>query len=210
MTLKTDLRTTDTKDRIIKEAQRLYETGGYTQINLDKITKMLDIKRPALYYHFPGGKEQLLGEVAKAFTSQKIAAWEAAIRAGHDTRSCFRNMLDTMIGHPLPDSKRAMCSQIMELGEDFRVAIQEGFAQMYSLVTGVFQAGIERGEIRPVDLHIAFFSFMGLCDQIEDILVLKEVFPLIRHKMDTPDMLVQKMFDLWMDGLAMRPCLDSK
>lgn len=205
MTLKTDLRTTDTKDRIIREAQRLYETGGYTQINLDKITRMLDIKRPALYYHFPGGKEQLLVEVVRAFTREKMAAWEAAIRAGHDTRSRFRYMLDTMIGHPLPDSKRAMCTQMMELGETFSAALQEGFAQMYNLVTGVFLAGIEQGEIRPVDLPIAFFSFMGLCDQIEDILVLKDLFPLISGKVDNPDELVEKMFDLWMDGLAMQP-----
>src|SRR5690349_21174350 len=106
MATRMDLRTNDTKKRVIEEAKRLYLVGGYNQLSMDKIAKILGLKHPTLYYHFPGGKEELLVETIKAFSKEQIAAWSSAVQAGHDTRSRLRNILDTVINYPLPENKR--------------------------------------------------------------------------------------------------------
>ena len=52
-----------TKNRIIAEADHLFFTKGFKGLALQELGERLEIKPASLYYHFPGGKEQIYLEV---------------------------------------------------------------------------------------------------------------------------------------------------
>lgn len=49
------------KERLIQAAQKLAQERPFDEITIDEIIKAADLSRPAFYYHFAGGKEELRG-----------------------------------------------------------------------------------------------------------------------------------------------------
>ena len=207
MVTRIDLRTNDTKKRVIEEAKRLYLIGGYNHLSMDKIAEILGLKRPTLYYHFPGGKEQLLVETIEAFIKEQIAVWSSAIQAGYDTRSRLRNILDTVIDYPLPENKLSLLVELWQLGEKVKAATIQTYEQISKLMFEVFQEGMDKGEIRQVEPELALASFMALYDQIENMIAIKANFPELTPIVNNFELevLIEKMFNLWMSGLAAPP-----
>jgi AcrR family transcriptional regulator len=66
------------RDRLIRAAQKLAQKSTFDEITVDEIVKAADLSRPAFYYHFAGGKEELRAELVR----------EGCIGAmpAHDTR----------------------------------------------------------------------------------------------------------------------------
>ena len=207
MLTKVDLRTNDTKKRVIEEAKRLYLTGGYSHLSMDKIAEILGLKRPTLYYHFPGGKEQLLVETIRFFTAELITVWNEAIAGGHNTRSQLRNILDTVTDYPLPENKRTILLELWQLGEEVRTTIKQSSDQIFKVLSRVLEEGIEKGEIRPVEIELAIPSFLGVCDQIENMAVIKQKFPELNPIVNKFELkvLIDKMFEIWLGGMEVPP-----
>jgi AcrR family transcriptional regulator len=203
MLTKVDLRTNDTKKRVIEEAKRLYLAGGYTHLSMDKIAEILGLKRPTLYYHFPGGKEQLLVETIKVFTTELITVWKDAVAAGHNTRTRLRNILGTVTDYPLPENKRTILIELWQLGDEVKTIVKDSTEQIFKLLSTVIAEGIEKDEIRSVEVELAIESFLGLCDQIENMTVIRQNFPElspILHRFELP-VLIDKMLEMWLRGL---------
>jgi TetR/AcrR family transcriptional repressor of lmrAB and yxaGH operons len=53
---------TETRDRLLDATQELIETGGYFGTGLNQVIAASGAPRGSLYFHFPGGKDQLVGE----------------------------------------------------------------------------------------------------------------------------------------------------
>ncbi|MEV4682361.1 TetR/AcrR family transcriptional regulator [Streptomyces kurssanovii] len=53
---------TETRDRLLDATQELIETGGYFGAGLNQVVAASGAPRGSLYFHFPGGKDQLVGE----------------------------------------------------------------------------------------------------------------------------------------------------
>jgi TetR/AcrR family transcriptional regulator, lmrAB and yxaGH operons repressor len=52
----------ETRDRLLDATQELIETGGYFGAGLNQVVTVSGAPRGSLYFHFPGGKDQLVGE----------------------------------------------------------------------------------------------------------------------------------------------------
>ncbi|GGG68765.1 TetR/AcrR family transcriptional regulator [Paenibacillus radicis (ex Gao et al. 2016)] len=52
----------DSRDTILSTATRLFQLQGYSATGLNQIIKESNAPKGSLYYHFPGGKEQLAVE----------------------------------------------------------------------------------------------------------------------------------------------------
>ncbi|MFI0420674.1 TetR/AcrR family transcriptional regulator [Spongiactinospora sp. 9N601] len=52
----------ETRDRLMDAAQELIEAGGYSGAGLNQVIAVSGAPRGSLYFHFPGGKDQLVGE----------------------------------------------------------------------------------------------------------------------------------------------------
>lgn len=52
----------ETRDRLLDATQELVETAGYFGTGLNQVVAVSGAPRGSLYFHFPGGKDQLVGE----------------------------------------------------------------------------------------------------------------------------------------------------
>ncbi|MCX5389977.1 TetR/AcrR family transcriptional regulator [Streptomyces sp. NBC_00094] len=52
----------ETRDRLLDATQELVETAGYFGTGLNQVIAVSGAPRGSLYFHFPGGKDQLVGE----------------------------------------------------------------------------------------------------------------------------------------------------
>jgi TetR/AcrR family transcriptional regulator len=53
------------RERLIQAAQALAEKRPFDEITIDEIIKTAELSRPAFYYHFAGGKEELRAELVQ-------------------------------------------------------------------------------------------------------------------------------------------------
>ncbi|OPC78069.1 TetR family transcriptional regulator [Embleya scabrispora] len=52
----------DTRDRLLDATRDLVEAGGYFGAGLNQVIAASGAPRGSLYFHFPGGKDQMVGE----------------------------------------------------------------------------------------------------------------------------------------------------
>jgi TetR/AcrR family transcriptional regulator, lmrAB and yxaGH operons repressor len=64
---------TDTKERMIAAARRLFREHGYLGTALSDVVTESAAPRGSIYFHFPGGKEELATEVTLLHASHRIA-----------------------------------------------------------------------------------------------------------------------------------------
>src|ERR1700741_2509808 len=56
-------RKTDSKERVVAAARRLFRERGYVGTALSDVVSESAAPRGSIYFHFPGGKEELATEV---------------------------------------------------------------------------------------------------------------------------------------------------
>src|SRR6202030_3679697 len=66
-------RKSDSKDRMIAAARRLFREHGYLGTALSDVVTESAAPRGSIYFHFPGGKEELATEVTRLHASDRIA-----------------------------------------------------------------------------------------------------------------------------------------
>ena len=66
-------RKTDSKDRMIDSARRLFREHGYLGTALSDVVTESAAPRGSIYFHFPGGKEELATEVTLLHAADAIA-----------------------------------------------------------------------------------------------------------------------------------------
>jgi AcrR family transcriptional regulator len=201
--LKADLRTTDTREKVIEEARRLYLAGGYSHLNLDVIARTLKITRPALYFHFPGGKEQLLQEVIFLFGIELDQQLQAATRGCPDAYSRLRNILLSVANRPLIDTRELCLAELEDRNLETRKQLQEVFRNVNRVITLIVEEGIAGGELRPINPNIAVFSFMALCQQVVQFITLRHQLPqdFTNTFPEQNEELVDNLLDLWFRGI---------
>ncbi|MFD9500014.1 TetR/AcrR family transcriptional regulator [Streptomyces sp. NPDC060035] len=85
----------ETRDRLLDATQELIETGGYYGAGLNQVIAVSGAPRGSLYFHFPGGKDQLVGEsVRRAGQSIEVALGDLA-----DSCTSMVELVDGVLRH---------------------------------------------------------------------------------------------------------------
>ncbi|MFD0206521.1 MULTISPECIES: TetR/AcrR family transcriptional regulator [Saccharothrix] len=92
-------RRTDTRERMVRTAAELFRAQGYHATGLNQVLAEGGAPKGSLYFHFPGGKEQL--------------AAEAVTLAGNELCDALAAVLDSE-----PDSSKALAQALELLGRD--------------------------------------------------------------------------------------------
>jgi TetR/AcrR family transcriptional regulator, lmrAB and yxaGH operons repressor len=87
---------TDSKDRMIAAARRLFRERGYFGTALSDVVAESAAPRGSLYFHFPGGKEELATEVALMHAADAIAH----INRAAGTTDTAAELIAAFIGRP--------------------------------------------------------------------------------------------------------------
>ena len=90
---------TDSKERMIAAARRLFREHGYLGTALSDVIAESAAPRGSIYFHFPGGKEELATEVTLLHASHRIADIN---RAAANTRTAAE-LISAFVGRERDD-----------------------------------------------------------------------------------------------------------
>lgn len=157
-----DGRTNDTRQRIVREALRLYSQGGYAGISLDTLAKAVGLTKAALFHHFKN-KQELFFTLLLALLETYQRSLEAAIAQGSDTRSRLGNILRAMTLCPFFDPMKFLADEKGNLSLEQQREIERAFdAALHAPVQRVLEMGIRAGEVRPHQVALSVRVFLNL------------------------------------------------
>ena len=144
-----DLENDGVRDRILREATRLFAERGYSGVSIQAISEAVGVTRPTLVYHF-GSKDALRREVLGAL----IGHWQAELpRLIASTRGQPR--LDALMGALfqffLDDQNRArlLLREALDAPEQLEAALREQMQPWIGLLTQTMHAARDDQRIRP-------------------------------------------------------------
>jgi len=141
--------TTESRERVLHEAEHLFMTLGYRGVTMRRIAERLGMKQSSLYFHAPGGKADLFVQVVQRRLDREREGLEKAIEAaGSDLDAQVQAAAVWMLSQP-PMSLLSMlrtdlaqldASQAMHLAELARTSI-------FTPLMYVFEGAAWRGEL---------------------------------------------------------------
>ncbi len=159
-----DGRTTDTRQLILKEAEKLYYMGGYDHISLQVIADHLQISKAALFHHFKN-KRELFFEMLLMILAHMREMFESVIhKEGLSTHERLYLVMQRLSEESMFDMMRFQREEYPLLDpEQQHKADKQWHADMFDIVQRVFREGIERDELRAHDVNLSTYLFLNMC-----------------------------------------------
>ncbi len=197
---KIDGRTTDTKQRILKEAKQMYLKGGYAGISLQELADRLEISKPALFHHFKS-KQELFYGVLLDISEANMQTVKQAVEDGQDNRSRLRNVLLAMRRLPFFDPMKFLSEEMSELTEIQQREIYNYFQSgMQKPVIDILEQGVHSGEFRPHNSRIGALAFTNLM-----MLLPSPGSPIAKNMpQEGEEDYIDELLGLFLDGLRAR------
>lgn len=156
----------DSTQRVLDVAEALFMDRGYSAITLRDIADELGIKQASLYYHFPGGKEQLFLTMAERMFERHRQGIIAALGAGKDNLRTQLREVAEWFGSQRPIKFMGMMhADMAALSPEHKEQLaRKAHAAMFRPLRETFIAAQARGEIRPMHPDLLAGSFFWLMD----------------------------------------------
>jgi AcrR family transcriptional regulator len=114
------------RERVLTAAESLFMEHGYAAVTLRDIANALGIRQASLYYHAPGGKEDLFVTVVERALERHQAGLEAAIAdAGPELRAQLNAAAAWLLSQPAMNFARMVQSDIAAVEGDARARLTE-------------------------------------------------------------------------------------
>lgn len=155
---------------ILDVAESHLALHGYLGVSLEAVASEVGISKPALYYHFPEGKEQLFVEIAhRSLERVRDGLWRemgchesGAGRLGAATRWL---MEQGERGHPMNE----MRDVARFASEEHAGGLAEGFySAVYGPIRSVIAEAVESREFRG-DPDLMTWAYLGLASGMLDV-----------------------------------------
>jgi len=190
----------DARERVLAAAESLFNEFGYTAVTVQHIAKKLGIKAASLYYHAPGGKEELFVMVIERALNRHHQGIENALQeADENLRHQFRGIIAWFLSQGPLGFLRLLMSDLAGLapenGERLRRMADESLIQP---ILNAVNGAVARGEIQaPEQPQLLASSLLSMVDGIW-----------YASTVQTPDMskdaLIDGYVNVLIDGLAPR------
>ena len=154
----------DVRERIIEEATYLFVSRGYHAISMREIAEAVGVSKAGLYYHFKD-KEALFLAILTANLERIENLIREARREGATTRDQISGMVRAIFEQG-PDQRAIIRLASQEMAQLSHTARAE-FGRLYrekfiGQVEDILQAGIEGGELRPMNVGLATWVLLGM------------------------------------------------
>ena len=108
-----DIGASEARDRVLDTAERLFSERGYAAVTLRDIARELGMRQASLYYHAPGGKEELFVLATERAMTRHKAGMETAIAAApHSLRAQVKAAARWLLSQPPIDWSGMMRSDM--------------------------------------------------------------------------------------------------
>lgn len=188
---------TERRRELLHRAAALFDQAGYHSTTLDDIAEASGIHKPTVYHYFTG-KDDLLFWIHDEFIELLLGRHEARLRTPMpvhqmllETMGDILELMETHRGHV-----RVFFEHHRELPDERRASIDAKRDRYQALVEDLIRQGVESGEFRDVDAHLAAFALFGMCNwayqwySSEGPLRTREIayafWDLLLHGLDTP------------------------
>jgi AcrR family transcriptional regulator len=183
-------------------AERQLGGGGYLGVSLEEIAREVGITKPALYYHFPRGKEELFVAIAHRALAHHREGLERAMAAHESGADKLRAVARWLMSegnqeHPM-DELRDLSRFV---GEQHQSELAEGFfGSLYGPLHRAIASAVESGEFSessPEFLTWAFLSLLSGMLQVNNA----PAGPTLPEATRTPEGMADRTVDLFLDGV---------
>ena len=156
----------DSTQRVLDVAETLFMDRGYNAITLRDIADELGIKQASLYYHFPGGKEQLFQAMAERMFERHHQGITAAIAANEgDLRSQLRDVAAWFSSQRPVKFMGMLHADLTALSPEHKEELaQKAHSAMFRPLRQCFVEAQARGEIRAMHPDLLAGCFLWLMD----------------------------------------------
>jgi len=193
-------------DELLDAALELFVEQGYAHTSVAQIARTAGVSKGAVYLYFPSKQAILEGLVQRALHPVSLAALSEMPREPGNARAALAGFLTRISAHicdpkviAVPRIVLREAAAVPEIAEMYRRAILE---PAIPVLAGLVRAGIESGELRPVDPELTVRSIMG---PIVIHLLLAEVFDLRPEGGLAIPALIDNHLDILFNGLFAKP-----
>ena len=190
------------RERVLDAAAKLFAERGYAGVTLRDIAAAVGIRHASLYYHVPGGKEELFVEVTQRHLEQHRRGLTATMAAaGPDIQRQLYAAAQWFLTQPPIDLVRMSYSDMPAIAPPEAACLSE--MALNALVTPVHDvlcSARERGEIQHDDLVLIAGGLVGMIESLHSV---------PEYAFDEPDAtnksryeMAQKLIDVMLRGLA--------
>lgn len=89
----------DTRDRLVRATSRLLRRQGYAATGLNEVMAEADAPRGSMYFHFPGGKEQLAAAAVDHFAERVTARLLRFLDENDTVAGAVAAIFDSYVDH---------------------------------------------------------------------------------------------------------------
>lgn len=106
-------------ERLLATAERLFAERGYTAVRLRHIAEELGLSKASLYYHCPGGKQELYRRVIeRGMDRHRAGLTRCMAEAGNEWTDKLAAAADWLLAQPHMDMFRVVEADLRELDEE--------------------------------------------------------------------------------------------
>ncbi|MFF2509401.1 TetR/AcrR family transcriptional regulator [Streptomyces sp. NPDC058067] len=156
-------RRTDTRERVLRTAATLFQTQGYHATGLNQVLAEGGAPKGSLYFHFPGGKEQLASEAVSLAGGEMCRLIKEALDAAEDpgaaVESVVHHLADALVASDFTAGCPVATVALDAAGQSDTIrAACESVYQSWTDVIAEFLAGHGAGADRSSALAIVLVA----------------------------------------------------
>ena len=161
--------TKPTRERLLESAEEHLRQSGYLGLSLQDVARASGIRKPGLYHHFPGGKDELVFVVAERVLKRNEAELRQAITSASGAEAQLRAVAGWLLGESR-QLDRVLRETVRFMPEENRDKVASRFFETsFGPVQAVIGEGVTQGVFRPLDTQLATHAFFGLLTKFSDL-----------------------------------------
>ncbi len=176
--------------------------SGYLGVSLEEVAREVGISKPALYYHFPQGKEELFVAIAHRALDQHREGLERAISSAGDGADRLRAIARWMMSERAREHPMAELRHVGDhMNERHRAELAAAFfGSLYAPIHRVISSAVQSGEFRRSDPEFLTWGFLSLLSGMLEVEDVPEGAPL-PEEIQSPEGTAEATVDLFLNGV---------
>jgi len=181
---------------ILAVASQLFIQQGYHGLSMRQIAEAVGVSKAALYYHFKDKEELFLAILERSL--DQVASIIDEISTGQAaTRQKIQDLVKNILEQPaeLRAFIRLASQEMAQLSVPARRKFNRTYHERFiNKIQAILQAGIERGELKPVDPSVATWALLGM--------MYPYFYPAHSQEVPPPREVHTQLVRIFMDGLS--------
>jgi len=191
--------TADSRAAILEAAKHLFMQDGFRGISMRQIAEAVGVTKAALYYHFQD-KEDLFVAIVEQYLVEMAALIDQVTAEQAGARQQISDLVRRILAQP-PQQRsiiRLASQEMGNVGPQNRARFLAIYHdQFIGRIRALLQAGMNRGELRPLDPNVATWTLLGM--------MYPYFHPAPPTQMTPTPALIEQLLQIYFDGLASRP-----